>query len=67
MSQVLPFSLIQFFMNTYFYLKYSGEQSGFYFDAHVHDRIVKAHGPEECHCTFLVRFDHDQAEVLLFI
>ncbi|RCV04790.1 hypothetical protein SETIT_1G029300v2 [Setaria italica] len=41
------------------------EQSGLYFDAQVHGRKVKAHGPEECDCTFLVRYEHDQSEEIV--
>ncbi|PUZ74768.1 hypothetical protein GQ55_1G091700 [Panicum hallii var. hallii] len=44
------------------------EQSGLYFDAQVHGRqIRKGHDSRECDCRFLVRYDHDQSEEIVYL
>lgn len=41
-----------------------GKEQALYFDAHVLDVQRRRHDIRGCRCRFLVRYDHDQSEVL---
>ncbi|KAI8030827.1 hypothetical protein LOK49_LG01G03305 [Camellia lanceoleosa] len=41
-----------------------GKEQALYFDAHVLDAQRRRHDVRGCSCRFLVRYDHDQSEVL---
>jgi len=43
-----------------------GKEQALYFDAHVLDAQRRRHDVRGCRCRFLVRYDHDQSEVLIF-
>ena len=43
-----------------------GKEQALYFDAHVLDAQRRRHDVRGCRCRFLVRYDHDQSEVLSF-
>lgn len=42
-----------------------GKEQALYYDAHVLDAQRRRHDVRGCRCRFLVRYDHDQSEVLL--
>jgi SAWADEE domain len=56
---VLPGDLILCFQE--------GKEQALYFDAHVLDAQRRRHDVRGCRCRFLVRYDHDNSEVLTFI
>ncbi|RVX04026.1 Protein SAWADEE homeodomain-like 2 [Vitis vinifera] len=41
-----------------------GKEQALYYDAHVLDAQRRRHDVRGCRCRFLVRYDHDQSEVL---
>jgi hypothetical protein len=43
-----------------------GKEQALYFDAHVLDAQRRRHDVRGCRCRFLVRYAHDQSEVLIF-
>lgn len=56
----LPFILF------WFLTLQEGKEQALYFDAHVLDAQRRRHDVRGCRCRFLVRYDHDQSEVLIF-
>ncbi|XP_075113445.1 uncharacterized protein LOC107794857 isoform X2 [Nicotiana tabacum] len=53
---VLPGDLILCFQE--------GKEQALYFDAHVLDAQRRRHDVRGCRCRFLVRYDHDQSEIV---
>ncbi|KAG2649632.1 hypothetical protein PVAP13_1NG233138 [Panicum virgatum] len=47
--------------------KESEQSTGLYFDARVHGREIKSHDSRECDCRFLVRYEHDQSEEIVYL
>lgn len=44
-----------------------GKDQALYFDAHVLDAQRRRHDVRGCRCRFLVRYDHDESEVRVYL